>query len=340
MQMIRFLLVAPVVFVAAVAFAQAQDAFDVDVRYRARGGSDMPAVTITALRDLRDLVITVEPVDAEPKVFKVGRLAKGRSHTISIPQGPGQTFYRVEINSSSIRQAQEVSFAASVKRDFDLTVRGEDVDLAQGRIGFTATGQLLGVDLELIGEDGVLVVKESIRYSYPGENPSEFVFDPPTVPIIQAKIVAYDDMNFKTTVSFEPIVIDVPHEEVNFATDSSQIPKDQEPKLVKTLAEVNKALKKLGDQLKFRLYVAGYTDTVGSREHNQRLSEARAASIAAWMRANGLKIQVCSQGFGEDALAVETPDETDEPRNRRSKFVLAAQGPWTEAFPRANWSCR
>lgn len=329
-------------FLAAPARAQSrvEGDFELDVRYRAKGGDEMPAVALTALKEVRDLVVTIERVDGPTRVSKAARLAKGATHTVTLPQEPGQAFYRVEIAWAAGRKPIELSFAALVARPFDLDVRGEDVDLVEGRIAFHATGQVQGVELVLVGERDKVLYQRTIRMDRPGNRPAEFRFDPPAEPVIQARVTAFDDLDFRTVVSFEPVVLEVPHEEVNFAFDRSDIAPDQEPKLVRTLDEVHKALDKLGSQVRFRLYVAGYTDSVGSREYNQNLSEARAASIAAWMRAHGVRVPVCSQGFGEDAQAVETPDETDEPRNRRSLFVLAGQGPMTRSFPRGNWTCR
>lgn len=330
------------VFAALPADAQrrVEGDFELDIRYRATGGDEMPAVALTALREVRNLEVTVERVDGPTWVSKAARLAKGATHTVTIPQDPGREFYRVEIAWAGARRPIELSFSGAVAKPFDLSVRGEDVDLVEGRIGFTATGQVQGVELVLVGERDEVLYQRTIRMDRPGNRPSEFRFDPPTVPVVQARVTAFDDEAFKTVVSFEPVVIEVPHEEVNFAFDSAEITPDQEPKLERTLAEAHKALDKLGTQVRFRLYVAGYTDTVGSHEYNRNLSEARAASIAAWMRAHGIRVSVCSQGFGEEVPAVQTPDETPEPRNRRSLFVLAGQGPTTRSFPRGDWKCR
>jgi mono/diheme cytochrome c family protein len=43
------------------------------------------------------------------------------------------------------------------------------------------------------------------------------------------------------------------------------------------------------------------------------ISRARAQSIASWFRHRGLKIAIAFEGFGESALLIKTPDETDEP---------------------------
>ncbi len=314
--------------------------FELDIRYRAKGGAEMPAVELTALREVRNVEVTVERVDGPTWVSKAARIPKGGKHTVTFPQDPGRAFYRVEIAWAGARRPIDLTFSAAVAKPFDLQVRGEDVDLVEGRIAFRATGQVQGVQLVLLGEHDAILYERTIRMDRPGTPPSEFRFEPLVAPVIQARVTAFDDEDFKTVVSFEPVVIEVPHEEVNFAFDSAVIAPDQAPKLERTLEEAHKALDKLGSQVRFRLYVAGYTDTVGSRDYNLNLSEARAASIAAWMRAHGIRVPVCSQGFGEEVLAVQTPDETEEARNRRSLFVLAGQGPMTPSFPRGNWKCR
>ncbi|HEV7555274.1 MAG TPA: OmpA family protein, partial [Kofleriaceae bacterium] len=77
---------------------------------------------------------------------------------------------------------------------------------------------------------------------------------------------------------------------------------------------------------KMQLYVAGHTDTVGSSASNRKLSLARARAIATYFRGKGLVMPIAFAGFGEDVLAVKTPDETDEHANRRVDYVLGPAG--------------
>jgi outer membrane protein OmpA-like peptidoglycan-associated protein len=68
------------------------------------------------------------------------------------------------------------------------------------------------------------------------------------------------------------------------------------------------------------------------------LSERRARAIAAWFRRRGFTGPVSYQGFGETALAVPTPDETDEAANRRALYILAANPPpVSEQLPARAW---
>lgn len=70
--------------------------------------------------------------------------------------------------------------------------------------------------------------------------------------------------------------------------------------------------------------VFGYTDTTGSREFNQDLSERRAASVAQMLVAfNVMPQRIIVRGFGETRLAVPTKDGVNEPRNRRVEIQIS-----------------
>lgn len=69
--------------------------------------------------------------------------------------------------------------------------------------------------------------------------------------------------------------------------------------------------------------VYGFTDTVGSAQSNIQLSEARAEAVANVLAQYGVRdSHINTRGFGETHLRVRTPDDTDEPRNRRVEIVL------------------
>ena len=64
--------------------------------------------------------------------------------------------------------------------------------------------------------------------------------------------------------------------------------------------------------------VIGHTDTVGSADANEALGLKRAQGMADLLLEQGLKPFALSvESHGESDLLIPTPDETDEPRNRR-----------------------
>ncbi|MEZ4316014.1 MAG: OmpA family protein [Myxococcota bacterium] len=160
----------------------------------------------------------------------------------------------------------------------------------------------------------------------------------PTDEVLTIAIVATDVHGFKSSLDLSPWTYEIPHDDVVFATNAHEVVASEVKKLEATWNDVQAVLRKFGNYVDIHLYVAGYTDTVGSASSNQGLSERRARSIALWFKERGFPGKVYSQGFGESVLAVATPDETDAEANRRALYILAASPPRTsDAIPRSSW---
>jgi len=73
----------------------------------------------------------------------------------------------------------------------------------------------------------------------------------------------------------------------------------------------------------YRLHIDGYTDTVGSREYNVRLSVRRAAAVVDYLadKWHVDRSRMVAVGRGEEGLLVGTPEQTPEPRNRRVSII-------------------
>lgn len=125
---------------------------------------------------------------------------------------------------------------------------------------------------------------------------------------------------------------------LNFAFGSAEIAVEDRERLSHEAARIKAAIEQVGQWVALELYVAGYTDTVGSTASNRELSRRRAASIAEFFAEQGISIPLLVQGFGEDVLAVATPDDTRADANRRAVFVLRAGAPpQATQFPRSSW---
>ena len=72
-------------------------------------------------------------------------------------------------------------------------------------------------------------------------------------------------------------------------------------------------------------------DTVGSAASNDKLSLNRAKAIASWFRKHGLSIPTFYRGAGERSLAVPTPDNTPNEKNRRAVYILSNRPPLDSA---------
>jgi outer membrane protein OmpA-like peptidoglycan-associated protein len=69
--------------------------------------------------------------------------------------------------------------------------------------------------------------------------------------------------------------------------------------------------------------VVGHTDTSGSADYNQKLSVRRAnVAVEAMVDMGARRAAIQASGVGENDLAVQTPDNTKEARNRRTVISL------------------
>src|SRR5687768_16252345 len=94
-------------------------------------------------------------------------------------------------------------------------------------------------------------------------------------------------------------------------------------------AQAQGSLNKLANVLKkypdTNIEILGHTDARGTADYNQGLSQRRANSAAAYLRANGMtSSRITTKGLGESDP--KATNETDEGRteNRRVEFVITA----------------
>jgi len=73
----------------------------------------------------------------------------------------------------------------------------------------------------------------------------------------------------------------------------------------------------------FRINVEGHTDSDGSEVYNQRLSEARANTVVAYLTANGVaRERMQAIGFGEAKPIGDNATNEGKAQNRRIEFVV------------------
>lgn len=94
------------------------------------------------------------------------------------------------------------------------------------------------------------------------------------------------------------------------------------PEAQATYAKIANILKSYDQTV---VHIVGHTDTTGSADFNQGLSQQRAGSVAYYLNGQGLGGERTRQeGRGERELLIRTPDNTDESRNRRVDIVIKA----------------
>lgn len=71
--------------------------------------------------------------------------------------------------------------------------------------------------------------------------------------------------------------------------------------------------------------VQGHTDNSGTDSYNQNLSEKRASSVAAYLRARNIaSSRITTKGFGEMAPKYSNDNEDGRSNNRRVEFLITA----------------
>ena len=98
---------------------------------------------------------------------------------------------------------------------------------------------------------------------------------------------------------------------VNFDYDKSNI----KPEFVPILDEAAQTLK---DNPDINVSVSGHTDSIGSDEYNQRLSERRAQAVKQYLVSKGIaSSRLSTEGRGErEPIAPNTKDGRDNPEGR------------------------
>ncbi len=86
---------------------------------------------------------------------------------------------------------------------------------------------------------------------------------------------------------------------------------------------LNEAASAAKTQGAVKVVIVGHTDTMGSNEYNQRLSECRSDAAKSNLVGKGIDAgAISTSGRGEGELMVKTDDSVKEPQNRRATIDL------------------
>ncbi len=324
--------------------AQANDQLGLGIR-AVTAGKQLPAVLIQPRVGVKSLVIVLtDTATGKTRKLKAKRVKPGVRKELRIKHPTGHFSWKAEgvvhwVNGNT--QTFKSTFTTTRVGKLSIQITPADVDMDTRKFQFRATNPIKKATLTVIGEGGKQLGEAEEEYE--GNVPGQALqFDWSGVAkagdILFLDLKVWDVANFWVALRITPFTIEIPHDDVEFASGSAAIRKAEAPKLQSTMALINDALAKHGTLLQLKLFVAGYTDTVSDKASNKQLSRQRARSICAWFRRNGLKIPLYYQGFGESVLAVPTKDNVAEPRNRRALYVLSSQTPGVSAqIPNNVW---
>jgi outer membrane protein OmpA-like peptidoglycan-associated protein len=306
-------------------------------------GDEQPAIVLEPPEGVASLTVQLQRQDGTSTKLSSGPVGAGARKLLPVSQPFGEFGYTAHFDATFVgggKTSFDMKFALTRVDKLKLELSPEDVHLDKRSLGFRINNPAKRASLDLYGKSGAKIATvERDLGGAAGGSPLTFTWDDPKQEVLYMDFKVTDVAGFWKGIRLSPFSVDIPHDEVEFESGKWDIRASEEPKLRKTLGLIKDALDKYGKLIDIRLYVAGYTDTVGSKEANRTLSQSRARAIAGWYAKSGLRIPIFYQGFGEDALAKPTPDETAEQANRRALYILSGQVPATStSLPRGSWT--
>jgi len=292
---------------------------------------ERPSLTVLAREEIEVLEVSLRRGDGKAFRYRLGPLLAGQSKSLPLevpPRGEAHFTAAVVARISGETRTANLDFAAEIVAPAVLTLDRSRVDLATRTLQIASSRPTARVEVDVSGDRGEPLGHTEVSFqAAPPGRALTVSWNQSEGRVLKIAVRVWDPDQFYAGVELFPWRLEIPHEEVHFETNSSAIDPVEEPKLDASLALVREAVARHGVFADVKLFVAGHTDTVGPAEKNRALSFQRARAIADYFRKSGLSIPVLFDGFGEDALEVETPDETDERRNRRAEYLVAVEPP-------------
>jgi outer membrane protein OmpA-like peptidoglycan-associated protein len=288
-----------------------------------------PRLNVAVHSDLASLTLDLERDDGEKVHQTLVNVPRDSKRVFRLPADRGRHRYRGTLSvtfTGGSTAAMKLDFEAEVVAGLGLAADRRKLDLDNCMLVLGSRRPLSSVDYDVTADDGKRMDRGSIKVE-PAAKSVKISWKKSAAKILKIKLVAHATDGIYEDLELVPWSYSIPHQEVEFETGKWEIRDGEKPKLNSSYALLQKGIAKYGKLLDARLYVAGYTDTVAAADYNRQLSEKRALAIARYFRERGFKHPIFYQGYGERGLKVPTPDQTDEPRNRRAEYVLAAEPP-------------
>ncbi len=292
-------------------------------------GKGRPCLQIKATAAVRKVRVVIAR-QGKRRAYGVSRMRSGQKRKFCWREKPGMYEYAVGMSAlyKGTQRTKELTVSINYLPPIKLVLDRAKTDVQKRKLVVLLNHPADHAELVIVARGGKVLAREKTEFAAadPG-TPLEISWSKLEADIARMDLKVYDTDGFWVGTSISPWTVHIPHAEVAFATNKWEIQKSEAPKLDAAVKLINKALRDHASKLRVRLYVAGFTDTVGGTSHNRTLSANRARSIARYFKKHGVKISILYRGYGEEALAKKTPDNTDEPKNRRALYILSSQPP-------------
>ncbi len=307
------------------------------------GKKATPVLTLVIRRKVRRLSVELKSEQGGQASFSRKIVPRGSRLKIPLqaPRGRHDWSGTLAVSFADGGEGEmPLSFVTSNEGPLKLSARGTRERLLGGELEFGVDRLPVKATVKVSGLGGETLTEHT--QSYTADEDAAALKIVWTVPekakeVVKIALRVEDESGWHDGIAYFPWQVVIPHEEVNFASGKSQLVKAEAPKLEAVLDQIQAMARRYGSTGDATLWIAGHTDTVAAPDLNLALSEARARAIGLFFRRRGVKLPMRYRGFGETALAVETPDETDEARNRRAEYVIAAEDPYAGRAVGGSW---
>ena len=304
--------------------------------------SEELTISIEAFDVIEDVELTIQRrSDREEYEFSRGGMDTGAVWNVELPLPPRTTDYTITVAATFAGIPAEITdtLEIAVVEPMDFDVDADRFDADNRRFFLTMTQPAGHVEIVVRGDSGELLTERTVNFN--GEPPGtdlEVTWTQGPGNILTVDVRAVSESGAWASRQYIPWKVEFDAAHVNFASGSAEVPDADVEMLRGRMQEILETAARVEDFVEVKLYIGGYTDSVGNTADNQRLSEERAEAIATFFQENGVTFPIYYQGFGEDGQAVDTADNVDEPQNRRSVFILSTREPPRSGhIPRSNW---
>ena len=312
--------------------ASAQEDLQWEIVNRVLLGKEEPSITLTTSRPIKSARLKVERNDGRRVTLSFGTIRAGHSKQVTLKAGKGRWKYEGTLQlhyRDGTAGELPVSFDVVVAEALGMQAPYERMKLEQGSIEIKLSRAADKCTYAVWTEGNKPIQGESTFGGAAAGEWLEVAWSPytPNDVILRIDLECFDTDGFSNGLELSPWRIEVPHDDVNFASGKWIIQESEYPKLQEAVEQIKTTIRRYSKVLRVQVFISGHTDSVGDSAYNQRLSEKRARSIAASFRKSGIRVPVFYVGYGEDGQAVQTADEQKEPRNRRARYIMAVHPP-------------
>jgi outer membrane protein OmpA-like peptidoglycan-associated protein len=298
--------------------------------------SGATSLTIVANDDMPAFEVNITG-DGQTITKKVPALKSGAKHKITWKQKGASAKYQLVIDGGQMSAdfAFEMVKPAAQGKVGKLKVKSSREDVVKRRTATYETSfALSNYEYKIYDSDGDVIAQKLVTDNpVPAGGEFSVKWDS-RAEVFMVWVRGEDEHGRFTEFKLVPWAVEIPHTEINFDSAKYDVKTDESAKLDEAVAvafhELD-ALEKVNEAVQAnitpKLYIVGYTDTVGPGPMNDELSRNRAKAIAKYFFDKGFWAEIYYQGMGERALRVHTDDNVDEVRNRRALYLIGVDNP-------------